>query len=132
MPCDLVVLKTASTAPPVATQCFLETSNLDGESNLKTRMVSGGDGRQGRVPLLLRGGVLLAQAPLETASMTVEELVTLRAHVECPPPNGDLYSFDSTLYLCAPGSDAGCLSAAPDAAGTLTRPCLCVAARAAN
>lgn len=39
MPCDLVLLKSAALTPPAHTACYLETANLDGESNLKSRVV---------------------------------------------------------------------------------------------
>ncbi|XP_070197579.1 phospholipid-transporting ATPase IB-like isoform X2 [Littorina saxatilis] len=72
-PADLILL---SSSEPQA-MCYVETSNLDGETNLKLR--------QGhRVTKdLLRG----------------EELASLRGMVECEAPNRHLYEFVGNIHL---------------------------------
>lgn len=74
IPCDLLLLRTAD----VVTEgvAYLETSNLDGETDLKTR-----------------------RARVETAGLTVSQLTQLRGRFECEPPNADLYRFDAKLSL---------------------------------
>ncbi|XP_052758712.1 probable phospholipid-transporting ATPase IA isoform X3 [Galleria mellonella] len=70
-PADLILL--ASSAPQGMS--FIETSNLDGETNLKVR-----------------------QAQAETARLdTAAELAAYRATVQCEPPNRHLYEFNGSL-----------------------------------
>ncbi|KAK0176171.1 hypothetical protein PV328_000332 [Microctonus aethiopoides] len=70
-PADLVLL---SSSEPQG-MLFIETANLDGETNLKIR-----------------------QAHTET-SMLIDtvELVNFRANIQCEPPNGHLYEFNGVL-----------------------------------
>ena len=57
--------------------CYIETANLDGETNLKIR-----------------------QAVPETATLTDKSKISsFRAVVECEPPNKNLYSFTGTLRI---------------------------------
>jgi len=68
---DVIVL---STSEPQGV-CFIETSSLDGETNLKVR-----------------------QCPRETFLLQTEaQLAKLHATLECEHPNNRLYSFDGTL-----------------------------------
>ncbi|CAH4036167.1 unnamed protein product [Pieris brassicae] len=70
-PADLVLL--ASSEPQSI--AFIETSNLDGETNLKTR-----------------------QAQPETARLQHDsELASFRATLQCEPPNRHLYEFNGML-----------------------------------
>uniref|UniRef100_A0A4W4HEV1 Phospholipid-transporting ATPase n=1 Tax=Electrophorus electricus TaxID=8005 RepID=A0A4W4HEV1_ELEEL len=73
LPADMVIV---SSSEPQA-MCYTETSNLDGETNLKIR--------QG---LSLTAGV-----------QSVEEFVALSGRLECEGPNRHLYDFTGTLRL---------------------------------
>uniref|UniRef100_A0A3Q2GEP9 Phospholipid-transporting ATPase n=1 Tax=Cyprinodon variegatus TaxID=28743 RepID=A0A3Q2GEP9_CYPVA len=73
LPADMVIL---SSSEPQA-MCYIETSNLDGETNLKIR--------QG---LSLTAGF-----------QTLEDLMALSGHLECEGPNRHLYDFTGTLRL---------------------------------
>ncbi|KAG7523913.1 phospholipid-transporting ATPase IB isoform X1 [Solea senegalensis] len=73
LPADMVIL---SSSEPQA-MCYIETSNLDGETNLK-----------------IRQGLTL------TASFqALEDLVALTGRLECEGPNRHLYDFTGTLRL---------------------------------
>eukprot|EP00741_Cyanophora_paradoxa_P014910 tig00020830_g14384.t1 len=77
VPCDLVLL--SSSMPDGS--CFVETSNLDGESNLKQK-----------------------QCPTETAPLrTVADLWQLRGVVSCEQPSTDLYRFDGSMSILQGG-----------------------------
>ncbi|XP_070159746.1 probable phospholipid-transporting ATPase IA isoform X7 [Polyergus mexicanus] len=70
-PADLVLL---SSSEPQG-MCFIETANLDGETNLKIR-----------------------QAHPDTASLLdTAELMNFRANIQCEPPNRHLYEFHGVL-----------------------------------
>uniref|UniRef100_A0A665UWK8 Phospholipid-transporting ATPase n=1 Tax=Echeneis naucrates TaxID=173247 RepID=A0A665UWK8_ECHNA len=73
LPADMVIV---SSSEPQA-MCYTETSNLDGETNLKIR--------QG---LSLTAGF-----------QTLEDLMTLCGRLECEGPNRHLYDFTGTLRL---------------------------------
>uniref|UniRef100_A0A3Q3KBQ8 Phospholipid-transporting ATPase n=1 Tax=Monopterus albus TaxID=43700 RepID=A0A3Q3KBQ8_MONAL len=73
LPADMVIL---SSSEPQA-MCYTETSNLDGETNLKIR--------QG---LSLTAGF-----------QTLEDLMVLSGFLECEGPNRHLYDFTGTLRL---------------------------------
>ncbi|KAJ2887653.1 aminophospholipid translocase, partial [Coemansia asiatica] len=78
IPADIVLL---SSSEPEG-MCYVETSNLDGETNLKVK-----------------------QALPETAKlMTVADLSGLRGHLKTEVPNDSLYTFEGTLI-----SEGGCL-----------------------
>eukprot|EP01113_Clastostelium_recurvatum_P044997 TRINITY_DN7661_c0_g1_i3.p1 TRINITY_DN7661_c0_g1~~TRINITY_DN7661_c0_g1_i3.p1 ORF type:complete len:1183 (+),score=311.41 TRINITY_DN7661_c0_g1_i3:100-3648(+) len=73
IPCDVVVL---SSSDPDG-MCYVQTSNLDGETDYKPR-----------------------QAPRETCAMTSpQDLGRFRGVVECASPNADIYKFDSRMNL---------------------------------
>ncbi|KAJ7350407.1 calcium transporting ATPase [Mycena albidolilacea] len=73
IPADLVLI---SSSEPEGL-CYIETSNLDGETNLKIK-----------------------QASPHTASLTAPSLVnTLRGSMRCEQPNNSLYTFEGTLDL---------------------------------
>jgi phospholipid-translocating P-type ATPase (flippase) len=72
-PSDLLLISSSSADG----QCYIETSNLDGETNLKVR-----------------------QAVKETTGLTLmKDLALLKGYVECDAPNEDLYKFDGSLTL---------------------------------
>ncbi|XP_042791625.1 phospholipid-transporting ATPase IB-like isoform X3 [Panthera leo] len=72
LPADMVLI---SSSEPEAT-CYVATSNLDGETNLKIR-----------------------QALLETAEIQTEQLSSLSGKIECEGPNRHFNTFIGTLYL---------------------------------
>ncbi|XP_039601412.1 phospholipid-transporting ATPase IB isoform X2 [Polypterus senegalus] len=73
LPADMVII---SSSEPQA-MCYIETSNLDGETNLK-----------------IRQGLSL------TANfLSAEDLMTLTGKLECEGPNRHLYDFTGTLHL---------------------------------
>ena len=67
--------------------CYIQTANLDGETNLKQRV-----------------------ALEATQRLTVSELRRLRCSVECALPNKNIYSFDSTITLQQPASSSASLT----------------------
>uniref|UniRef100_A0A8D3DBW0 Phospholipid-transporting ATPase n=1 Tax=Scophthalmus maximus TaxID=52904 RepID=A0A8D3DBW0_SCOMX len=73
LPADMVIV---SSSEPQA-MCYTETSNLDGETNLKIR--------QG--------------LPLTAGKQTLEDLMALSGRLECEGPNRHLYDFTGTLRL---------------------------------
>jgi magnesium-transporting ATPase (P-type) len=74
VPCDMLLLKTGDViADGVA---YVETSNLDGETDLKVR-----------------------RARPETNGLTITQLAALRGRFLCEPPNADLYRFDAKLSV---------------------------------
>ncbi|XP_061615054.1 phospholipid-transporting ATPase IB isoform X3 [Phyllopteryx taeniolatus] len=73
LPADMVIV---SSSEPQA-MCYTETSNLDGETNLKIR--------QG--------------LPLTAGIQTLEDLMSLSGVLECEGPNRHLYDFTGTLRL---------------------------------
>ncbi|XP_013770647.1 phospholipid-transporting ATPase IB [Pundamilia nyererei] len=73
LPADMVIV---SSSEPQA-MCYIETSNLDGETNLKIR--------QG--------------LPLTAGFQTLEDLMALSGRLECEGPNRHLYDFTGTLRL---------------------------------
>ncbi|XP_012505326.1 PREDICTED: phospholipid-transporting ATPase IB [Propithecus coquereli] len=81
LPADVVLL---SSSEPQA-MCYVETANLDGETNLKIR--------QGKSPFM-------TCALSHTAEMqTREVLMKLSGTVECEGPNRHLYDFTGNLHL---------------------------------
>lgn len=85
VPCDLLLLKTGFVASEGV--AFLETANLDGETDLKTR-----------------------RARPETQSLSINEISALRGRLECEPPNAELYRFDAKLTLLGGGGGGGVAS----------------------
>lgn len=71
IPADILVLAT-----PLEGACYIETSQLDGETNLKLR-----------------------SAPDATANLKKEDLIKLQGRVDCETPHHSLYSFKATLTL---------------------------------
>ncbi|KAI8058138.1 hypothetical protein BDF22DRAFT_724944 [Syncephalis plumigaleata] len=72
-PADIILL---SSSEPEGL-CYIETSNLDGETNLKIK-----------------------QALAETAGMiTPQDVSHLEGYIECELPNNSLYTFDGTLIM---------------------------------
>jgi len=72
-PADLLLL--ASSEPEGL--AYVETANLDGETNLKVKQAS----------------------PATAALVSAETVGTLRGHLACEAPNNSLYTFDGTLHL---------------------------------
>lgn len=80
-PADLVLL---SSSEPDAI-CYIETANLDGETNLKIRQ-----GLQETVHFL---------TPESMSRINGIELVKTIASIKCELPNNSLYTFDATLMM---------------------------------
>ncbi|RLM65834.1 phospholipid-transporting ATPase 2 isoform X2 [Panicum miliaceum] len=78
IPCDLVLI---GTSDPQGT-CYVETSALDGETDLKTRIV-----------------------PSISANLSVEQLEKVKGVVECPNPDNDIRRFDANMRLFLPTID---------------------------
>ncbi|KAM9320677.1 phospholipid-transporting ATPase IB [Gastrophryne carolinensis] len=73
IPADMIIL---SSSEPQA-MCYIETSNLDGETNLKIR--------QG--------------LPATSGFQSLDDLVKITGRIECEGPNRHLYDFTGTLRL---------------------------------
>jgi magnesium-transporting ATPase (P-type) len=73
IPCDAVLL---SSSDPDGL-CFIQTANLDGETDYKAR-----------------------QAIQQTASLATDQVLSeFSGVVECAPPNAEIYRFDSRIKL---------------------------------
>ncbi|CAK9806962.1 Phospholipid-transporting ATPase IF [Anthophora plagiata] len=72
IPCDLLLLSTTEDSE----RCYVTTSNLDGETNLKTIMV-----------------------PKVVSKMSTAQVVSMKATVTCQHPSSDLYTFHGKLEL---------------------------------
>jgi len=70
VPCDLLLLHTSN---PLGI-CFVQTANLDGETNLKKKFIPSGFG----------------------SNVVIEDF---RGICECSSPNANVYSFDSRLWI---------------------------------
>jgi len=75
IPCDLLIL---STSEIENNSCYIQTANLDGETDLKSRY-----------------------AIRDTAKMGENKLLNFNGVLECPSPNPDIYRFDSRLSMKA-------------------------------
>jgi magnesium-transporting ATPase (P-type) len=78
VPCDLLLLRGSDRC--TGGTLYLETANLDGETDLKSRM-----------------------ALPELQALAPETLAGLQGRFECEPPNADLYRFEATLQLLGGG-----------------------------
>lgn len=74
VPCDLLLMKTAEVVPDGC--AYVETANLDGETDLKVR-----------------------RARVETQLLSLEIIASLRGRVHCEPPNADLYRLDAKMVI---------------------------------
>ena len=80
IPCDLCLLATSEADGT----CLVQTMNLDGETNLKTR-----------------------RALLQTNSLGTRAIEEFRGVVECCVPDASVYRFDARLWVeTAPNGDA--------------------------
>ncbi|KAK9764787.1 hypothetical protein K7432_007425 [Basidiobolus ranarum] len=70
IPCDMVLLRSSD----LDGTCYIQTANLDGETDLKTRT-----------------------APNLTGSLSDTEVIAFDGVVHCPQPNGHIYKFDARL-----------------------------------
>ncbi len=91
IPADFVLLKSAENE---AGSAYIQTSNLDGETNLKSRVTASLD---------------------EMQSLTDEELANLQVTIECAHPNSEVYKFDSTLEVPTDWMWHSCDLSAPSA-----------------
>ena len=76
VPCDMVILSTTQEMG----QVYIETANLDGETNLKTK----------------------ESIDLTKNLTTIEELLNLEGYLECENPNDDLHRFTANLHQALP------------------------------
>jgi hypothetical protein len=76
VPCDLVLLQTSEAPGLGAGICYVQTTNIDGEADLKVR-----------------------RALAQTQAVPRAQLHELRGTVECALPNAAINEFDSTLVL---------------------------------
>ncbi|XP_043259044.1 phospholipid-transporting ATPase IF-like [Colletes gigas] len=72
LPCDLLLLSSSENSD----RCYVTTSNLDGETNLKTLMV-----------------------PKVLSDVLESQIVSMEASVICQHPSSDLYSFHGKLEI---------------------------------
>lgn len=75
LPADLVLLASSNSEG----SCYVETTNLDGETNLKIK-----------------------STPEETRGLAPGDLCHLVATIECEPPNSRLYTFTGNLRIVPP------------------------------
>ncbi|XP_020594001.1 phospholipid-transporting ATPase 2 isoform X3 [Phalaenopsis equestris] len=78
VPCDLVLI---GTSDPQGI-CFVETAALDGETDLKTRVI-----------------------PSACVGLASEQLHKIKGVIECPNPDNDIRRFDSNMRLFPPFLD---------------------------
>ncbi|XP_047065739.1 phospholipid-transporting ATPase 2-like isoform X2 [Lolium rigidum] len=78
IPCDLVLI---GTSDPQGI-CYVETAALDGETDLKTRII-----------------------PSICANLSPEQLGKIKGVVECPNPDNDIRRFDANMRLFPPTTD---------------------------
>ncbi|XP_057852337.2 phospholipid-transporting ATPase 2 isoform X2 [Cryptomeria japonica] len=78
VPCDLVLLGTSESQGT----CFVETAALDGETDLKTRVI-----------------------PPPCSGLTPDLLHKIKGVIECPGPDKDIRRFDANLRLFPPFID---------------------------
>lgn len=87
VPCDIVIM--ASSDPKGLGSCFIQTTNLDGESNLKVR-----------------------SAVASTLSLTTDAAISSwQGQIECAAPNEHIYKFDSQLKSSPSDNQVQALSA---------------------
>ncbi|KAM6346018.1 phospholipid-transporting ATPase IA [Podargus strigoides] len=95
LPADLISL---SSSEPQA-MCYIETSNLDGETNLKIRQRI--DQKEAdSASIVLEGQGL----PLTSDIKDIESLVRLSGRIECESPNRHLYDFVGNIRLDGHGT----------------------------
>ncbi|GAM27196.1 hypothetical protein SAMD00019534_103710 [Acytostelium subglobosum LB1] len=78
IPVDMVLL---ATSDPDGS-CYVQTANLDGETDLKAR-----------------------SAPSDTAGFSLADLGRFKGTIECPRPNAEIYRFDARLSMNGTGTD---------------------------
>jgi phospholipid-translocating P-type ATPase (flippase) len=88
LPADVVILATSEEEG----RCFIETSNLDGETNLKRRVAV-------KPTAQAVGWRELHGAPLPQEAVCASALRRLRGSVEHEQPNNQLYTFTGRLLL---------------------------------
>lgn len=80
VPCDLALIETSSANGT----CYIQTANLDGETNLKCRIV-----------------------PAKIDGLTRPQVDNFRGVVECAHPNSKLYEFNSRMWVDVSGVGPG-------------------------
>lgn len=87
MPADIVILATSEEEG----RCFIETSNLDGETNLKRRIAV-------KASAKIVGWRELNDGPLDEAQ-TFSRVLQLQGSLEYEQPNNQLYNFTGRMLL---------------------------------
>eukprot|EP01012_Entosiphon_sulcatum_P029470 TRINITY_DN3592_c0_g2_i1.p1 TRINITY_DN3592_c0_g2~~TRINITY_DN3592_c0_g2_i1.p1 ORF type:complete len:1641 (+),score=299.86 TRINITY_DN3592_c0_g2_i1:355-4923(+) len=97
LPADVIVM---ATSDPVAGLCYIETANLDGETNLKNRESVEDIQRH------LHLTVATSKKPGDTTPpcvLSTEDVHFLRSLVvECEPPNDNLHAFTGSIIVLDP------------------------------
>ncbi|XP_058801756.1 phospholipid-transporting ATPase IF-like isoform X2 [Phymastichus coffea] len=78
VPCDLVILQSSE----LSGKCYVTTSNLDGESNLKT-----------------------LQVPRMFLNLDAARIIGMKATITCQNPAPGLYMFEGKIQASIPGTD---------------------------
>ncbi|XP_008214118.1 probable phospholipid-transporting ATPase IF isoform X1 [Nasonia vitripennis] len=79
VPCDLVILHSSESSG----KCYVTTSNLDGETNLKTLLV-----------------------PKTFANLEIEQVISMKATITCQQPIAGLYTFEGRVQASIPREDS--------------------------
>ncbi|TMW55340.1 hypothetical protein Poli38472_013231 [Pythium oligandrum] len=95
LPADIVLLATSEEEG----RCFIETSNLDGETNLKRRVAVKATAERGSCYRELNG-------PALDESRACNGVLKLRGSIEYEQPNNQLYHFTGRLVLTEPNETA--------------------------
>ncbi|KAL3664634.1 hypothetical protein V7S43_010383 [Phytophthora oleae] len=88
LPADVIIIATSEEEG----RCFIETSNLDGETNLKRRIAV-------KPTAQLAGWRELQGAPIPQETVCASAVRRLRGSVEHEQPNNQLYTFTGRLIL---------------------------------
>ncbi|XP_011501705.1 PREDICTED: probable phospholipid-transporting ATPase IF [Ceratosolen solmsi marchali] len=86
VPCDLVILHSSEHSG----KCYVTTSNLDGETNLK-----------------------ILEVPKILANLKLPEIVSMKGRITCQPPMGNLYAFEGRIEVSGTEEDVTMINTVP-------------------